>query len=321
MRIKAGIVGATGYTGGELIRILLQHPNVEIKFCYSRSKQDVPISTIHDDIFNCDLKFTNQISNDVDVLFLCLPHGETKPFLSQNKFPLQTKIIDLSNDFRLQSDGNDFVYGLPELNKDKIINYNKIANPGCFATAIQLALLPLAKNNLLKDEIHVSAITGSTGAGNGFSETSHFTWRNNNLSTYKTLNHQHLDEINESLSSLQNNYNKSLFFVPYRGNFTRGILATSIVSFDGDVEDAKSMYRTFYSKHPFVIISEKNIHLKQVVNTNFCLIYLEKQNNKLIIVSAIDNLLKGASGQAVQNMNLSFGIEENTGLNFKPIVF
>jgi N-acetyl-gamma-glutamyl-phosphate reductase len=319
--IKAGIVGATGYTGGELIRILLQHPNTEIAFCYSRSKNNIPITSIHDDIFDTDILFTNEIDSNVDVVFLCLPHGETSPFLKQHTFSNHTKIIDLSNDFRLQANAQDFVYGLPELNKEKIKVANKIANPGCFATAIQLSLLPLAKQQLLTNEIHVSATTGSTGAGNSLSETSHFTWRNNNFSTYKTLTHQHLDEINESLTQLQANYNQELYFVPYRGNFTRGILATSIITCTETIDDIYAMYQNYYAAQPFVQILRKNIHLKQVVNTNYCIIYLEKQKNKLIVVAALDNLLKGAAGQAVQNMNLIFGLDEKTGLMLKNCTF
>ncbi|QQR98789.1 MAG: N-acetyl-gamma-glutamyl-phosphate reductase [Sphingobacteriales bacterium] len=319
--IKAGIVGATGYTGGELIRILLQHPNTEIAFCYSRSKHNIPITSIHDDIFDTDIFFTNEIDTNVDVVFLCLPHGETSPFLKQHTFSNHTKIIDLSNDFRLQANAQDFVYGLPELNKEKIKVANKIANPGCFATAIQLSLLPLAKHQLLTNEIHVSATTGSTGAGNSLSETSHFTWRNNNFSTYKTLTHQHLDEINENLTQLQTNYNQELYFVPYRGNFTRGILATSIITCNETIDDIYAMYQNYYAAQPFVQILRKNIHLKQVVNTNYCIIYLEKQKNKLIIVAALDNLLKGAAGQAVQNMNLIFGLDEKTGLMLKNCTF
>lgn len=321
MKIKIGIVGATGYTGGELIRILLQHPNAALVFCHSRTKNEMPIATIHEDIFESNLKFTNQINTNVDVIFLCLPHGETKPFLEANKLEKHTKIIDLSNDFRLKPNAGNFVYGLPELNKDKIAQAQYIANPGCFATAIQLALLPLAKNNLLKNEIHVSAITGSTGAGTGYSETSHFTWRNNNISTYKTLTHQHLAEINESLSSLQHNYNQALYFVPYRGNFTRGILATTIITCHESIDAISAIYKQFYEHQPFVKIAEKNIHLKQVVNTNYALLYLEKQSDKLIIVSAIDNLIKGASGQAIQNMNLMLGMNETTGLNLKASSF
>lgn len=319
--IKVGIVGATGYTGGELIRILLQHPNTEIAFCYSRSKHNIPITSIHDDIFDTDILFTNEIDTNVDVVFLCLPHGETSPFLKQHTFSNHTKIIDLSNDFRLQANAQDFVYGLPELNKERIKVANKIANPGCFATAIQLSLLPLAKHQLLTNEIHVSATTGSTGAGNSLSETSHFTWRNNNFSTYKTLTHQHLDEINESLTQLQSNYNQELFFVPYRGNFTRGILATSIITCNEAIDDVYAMYQNYYATQPFVKIVRKNIHLKQVVNTNYCIIYLEKQKNKLIVVAALDNLLKGAAGQAIQNMNLIFGLDEKTGLMLKNSTF
>lgn len=320
-QINVGIIGATGYTGGELIRVLLQHPKVKIDFCYSRSKFGKKISDIHQDIFYSDLTFTNEIYPNVDCVFLCLPHGDTKPFLKEHQFSASTKIIDLSNDFRLKADAGEFVYGLPELNKEKIKTANKIANPGCFATTIQLALLPLAKNQLLNGDIHISAITGSTGAGNKLSETSHFSWRNNNMSTYKTLTHQHVGEINESLTQLQANYNQSLLLVPYRGDYPRGIIATSIISTDESIENIRTLYESFYKDAAFVRLSDTNINLKQIVNTNYCLIYLEKQGSKLIVVSASDNLLKGASGQAVQNMNLIFGLDEKMGLNLKPTGF
>lgn len=320
-KIKVGIVGATGYTGGELIRLLTQHPKVEIDFCYSRSKQGKKISVIHEDLFFSNLEFTNSINENVDVVFLCLPHGEVRQFLAETKFSKSTKIIDLSNDYRLKANADGFVYGLPELNKKAIKKAKKLANPGCFATAIQLGLLPLAKHQLLNGEIHISAITGSTGAGNKLSETSHFSWRNNNMSSYKTLTHQHLGEINESLTQLQADYNQQLFLVPYRGDYPRGIIATSVISTDKNIDEIKKMYKTFYKDAPFVFISDTNINLKQVVNTNFCIIYLEKQGNKLIVISAEDNLLKGASGQAVQNMNLMFGFDETEGLNIKPQAF
>lgn len=320
--IKAGIIGAAGYTGGELIRILLNHPKVEIDFCFSRSQNGKKISDVHTDLYgDTELVFTNEISSAIDVIFLCLPHGEARPFLEKNNFSPATKIIDLSNDFRLKKDANGFIYGLPELNKKQIQHANHIANPGCFATAIQLALLPLASEQLLKNEIHVSAITGSTGAGVSLNGATHFTWRNNNLSVYKAFTHQHLGEINESLSQLQNDYNHQINFIPYRGDFTRGIIATLYVDFDKNLEQATIIYKNFFKEHPFVFISEDNIDIKQVVNTNKCLLYLEKHENKLMIISVIDNLLKGASGQAVQNMNLMFGLEETEGLKLKPVAY
>jgi N-acetyl-gamma-glutamyl-phosphate reductase len=321
-KITAGIIGAAGYTGGELIRILLQHPKVSIKYCYSRSQHGKPISSVHTDLEgDTSLYFTNEIDTAIDVVFLCLPHKEAKPFLENQSFSPTTKIIDLSNDFRLKEDANGFVYGLPELNKEKIKKATKVANAGCFASSIQLALLPLASNGFLKGDIHISGITGSTGAGVGLSETSHFSWRNNNVSVYKAFTHQHIGEIGESLSQLQPNFNSDIFFIPYRGNFTRGILITAYTEYDGTIEEAKELYKTFYKNEPFTIISEKNIHLKQVVNTNKCLIYLEKHGNKLMIISAIDNLVKGASGHAIQNMNLMFGFDETEGLKLKPVAY
>lgn len=329
-QIKAGIIGAAGYTGGELIRILLNHQKVKIEFCYSRSQHGKPIADIHTDLFgDSNLIFTNEINQNIDVLFLCLPHGETKPFLANNSFSPTTKIIDLSNDFRLRKNNGvnsieqhtNFIYGLPELNKNNIKQAKHIANPGCFATAIQLALLPLAKQNLLQSDIHISAITGSTGAGVSLSETSHFTWRNNNASVYKAFTHQHLGEITQSIEQLQSTFKSTINFIPYRGDFTRGIIATIYVDFESDIDVAKAMYSRFYVNEKFVFISDKNIDVKQVVNTNKCLLYLEKQGSKLMIISVIDNLLKGASGQAVQNMNLIFGLDENEGLKLKPVAY
>ncbi|MFN8283689.1 MAG: N-acetyl-gamma-glutamyl-phosphate reductase [Chitinophagales bacterium] len=320
--IKVGIIGAAGYTGGELIRVLLQHPKVQIDFCFSRSQSGKKVYEVHTDLFgDTDLVLTNEINTEIEVLFLCLPHGEAKTFLQKNSFSPTTKIIDLSNDFRLKNHANNFIYGLPELNKEAIKQAKHVANPGCFATAIQLALLPLAQQNLLKSEIHISAITGSTGAGILLNDATHFTWRNNNISAYKIFNHQHLDEMGESILQLQSSFNSAINFVPYRGNFTRGILATVYIDFESSIDVAKAIFNRYYVDAKFVFVSEKNIDQKQVVNTNKCLLYLEKHGNKLVILSIIDNLLKGASGQAVQNMNLMFGFDETEGLKLKSSAY
>ncbi|MBU2975395.1 N-acetyl-gamma-glutamyl-phosphate reductase [Zobellia sp. B3R18] len=323
--IKVGIIGGSGYTGGELIRILLHHPEAEIDFVYSTTRAGKKITTAHADLLGTtDMEFTGTINPNVAVVFLCLGHGNSSKFLQENEFSKDTKIIDLSNDFRLQADavfeGRKFVYGLPELKKEEIKKADYIANPGCFATAIQLGLLPLAKANKLRQAVHINAVTGSTGAGVSPSATSHFSWRNNNVSWYKPFTHQHLGEINESLKSLQANSGE-LFFLPNRGNFTRGILATAYTEYDGTLEEAIDLYKDFYADAQFTQVAEEPIHLKQIVNTNQCHIHLHKHKNTLLITSAIDNLLKGASGQAVQNMNLIFGFEEGTGLNLKAGVF
>lgn len=323
--IKAGIIGGSGYTGGELIRILLNHPNATIDFVFSTTRAGKKITTAHPDLLGVtDLVFTGEINKDVDVVFLCLGHGNSTSFLKENEFSKDTKIIDLSNDFRLEADaiidGKAFVYGLPELKKEEIKKAKYIANPGCFATAIQLALLPLAKAQKLDRPIHVNAVTGSTGAGVSLSATSHFSWRNNNVSWYKPFTHQHLGEINESLHSLQENTGE-IFFLPNRGNFTRGILATAYTDFEGSLEEAYELYKDFYKDAAYTQVTEEDINLKQVVNTNQCHIHLHKHNNTLLITSAIDNLLKGASGQAVQNMNLAFGFKETEGLQLKAGVF
>lgn len=323
--IKIGIIGGSGYTGGELIRILLQHPATEIDFVYSTTRAEKPLSSAHPDLIGqTDMTFTGDVNFNVDVVFLCLGHGNSTQFLKEHSFSSVTKIIDLSNDFRLQADanfkGNNFIYGLPELNRTQIENAQYIANPGCFATAIQLGLLPLAKATKLSSTVHINAVTGSTGAGVSPSSTSHFSWRNNNVSWYKPFTHQHLGEIKESLTSLQKDASE-LFFLPNRGNFTRGILATAYTHFDGSLEDAQLLYKTFYSNALFTHVTEDPLNLKQVVNTNQCHIHLHKHEDTLLITSVIDNLLKGASGQAVQNMNLLFGMEEDLGLNLKAVVF
>lgn len=324
--INVGIIGGAGYTAGELIRLLLNHPKANLDFIYSTSNAGNKIYKVHQDLIgSTELEFSSTINSNVDVLFLCLGHGNSKAFLETHAFSSTTKIIDLSNDFRLEKDrdfqGMHFVYGLPELQKEAVKKANYIANPGCFATGIQLALLPLAAHHLLKSDIHVNAVTGSTGAGTSLSETTHFSWRDNNFSHYKAFNHQHLGEINESIKGLQKDATSDVFLIPNRGNFSRGIFATTYTDFDGSLEEAKNLYKAYYKEAPFTIVSDDNIHLKQVVNTNKCILHLEKHNNKLLITSIVDNLLKGASGQAVQNMNLMFGFEETEGLMLKANYF
>lgn len=321
-KIKVGIVGGAGYTAGELIRILIYHPEVEIIFIHSKSKAGKQVAEIHSGLIGeTDLQFTSELPFEkIEVLFLCLAHGESKQFIETNKIPTEIKLIDFSADFRLDMH-SDFVYGLPELQAEKIKKAIHIANPGCFATAIQLALLPLAKNGLITSEIHVSGITGSTGAGVKPSETSHFSWRNNNVSVYKAFTHQHLQEIQQTLHQLQPSLNQEINFIPMRGNFTRGILVSCYTHCSLNENDAKELYKKFYEKSAFTFVTDKNPDLKQVVNTNKALVYLEKYNEKLFIVCVIDNLLKGASGQAVQNMNLMCGLDEKTGLQLKAIGF
>ncbi len=325
-KLKIGIAGGAGYTGGELLRILINHPAAEIVSIHSNSNAGNPVSDVHTDLFgDTSLKFTDSLSADIDVLFLCVGHGDARKFLDNHKIAAGVRIIDLSQDFRLQSNSKygdrDFVYGLPELNREQIRTAHNIANPGCFATCIQLGLLPLASESLLKSEVHIHATTGSTGAGQKLSHTSHFSWRNNNLSVYKAFEHQHLHELGQSLTQLQDDFQQELNFIPQRGNFTRGILAAIYTDFDGGLEEAYQLYEGYYRDHPFTHVSRKNIDLKQVVNTNKGLVYLEKHGSKLFIISITDNLLKGASGQAVQNMNLVFGLEETSGLKLKGAGF
>jgi len=321
-KIRVGIVGGAGYTAGELIRILLYHPAAELKYIQSSSNNGLRVSAVHTDLLgDTDLIFIDIDFNDLDVVFLCSGHGKSIDYLNNTVIPQRVKIIDLSHDFRLKRAGNDFVYGLPELNREQIRTATKIANPGCFATAIQLALLPLASAGLLIDEVHVHAITGSTGAGQAPTKTSHFSWRDNNLSVYKAFEHQHLGEICQSLKQAQPGFEKDVNFIPVRGNHTRGIFVTAYTKYEGNLDEANSIFSDFYAAHPFVNISPENPDLKQVVNTNKALLFLEKHGNKLMIVSCIDNLLKGASGQAVQNMNLMFGLDERCGLNLKAIGF
>ena len=323
MRVRAGIVGGAGYTGGEMLRLLINHPSVDIVFVNSKSNAGNLISDVHTDLFgDTDLRFSGALSSDIDVLFLCVGHGDAKKFLDANPVAEGIKIIDLSQDFRLKAAaGQDWVYGLPELNRERIKTANYIANPGCFATCIQLGLLPLATKGLLKGEVHVNATTGSTGAGQSLSPTSHFSWRNNNLSIYKAFEHQHLNEIGESLIQMDPNFDGVLNFIPQRGDFPRGILASMYVESDLTAEEAQTFYEEYYAAHPFTHVSKKNIDLKQVVNTNKALVHVEKHGNKLFVISIIDNLLKGASGQAVQNMNLIFGLEERQGLALKAAGF
>ncbi len=317
-KITAGIIGGTGYTGGELIRLLLNHPFAELKFATSRKDAGKKISEIHQDLLGeTELCFSENLEN-CDVLFLCLPHKESKPWLEQNKIPSTTKIIDLGNDFRLDGKFEDryFEYGLLEINKDKIKESNAVANSGCFASAIQYALLPLAKEKLL-NQVFVTGITGSTGAGVKLQETTHFSWRNNNISAYKTLNHQHIDEIKLTLEHF-NQSDVHVHFVPWRGDFPRGIFVSATLPCDQSLEELTQIFKDFYQDEEFVVISDQPISLKQIVNTNKCAIHLEKQGEMLVVHSAIDNLLKGASGQAIQNMNLMFGFEETSGLKLKP---
>ena len=324
-KVNIGIVGGAGYTGGELLRVLLRHPNAHISFVHSTSSAGELVSKVHADLLgDTQLKFTNTLDQNIDVLFLCVGHGDANKFLTANEIKASIKIIDLSQDFRLAGSAaigdRNFVYGLPELQREAIKSATNIANPGCFATAIQLGLLPLAAKGLLK-EVYTTGITGSTGAGQGLSNTSHFSWRANNIQAYKTLQHQHLNEIVQSLAQLQGNQNAEVNFVPWRGDFTRGIFVTSVVSADISLDALYDLYNTYYDGHTFTHVSKSNIDLKQVVNTNKCLIHIEQQGNKIAIHSVVDNLLKGAVGQAVQNMNLIFGIDEAAGLQLKANYF
>ena len=320
-----GIIGGSGYTGGELMRLVINHPALSLDFVYSSTRPGTPISDTHQDLLGqLDLAFTDQVNTLVDVLFLCLGHGNSSAFLEQHTFSSHTIIIDLSNDFRLKADvhfgGREFVYGLPEINRTAIEKATAIANPGCFATAIQLALLPLANAKKIKDTVHINATTGSTGAGVGLSATSHFSWRNNNISWYKPFTHQHLGEIGETLKQAQGE-DTDLLFLPQRGDFTRGIFATSYTAFDGTIEEAYALYETFYQAAPFTQVAKKEVHLKLVVNSNQCFLHLYKHKGQLLITSVIDNLIKGASGQAIQNLNIMMGWEENLGLQLKTSIF
>ncbi len=314
--ISVGIVGSAGYTGGELLRLLVQHPKVQSIFAQSRSQAGKPVSEVHTDLFFFeDMRFVAKVPQEVDVLFLCLPHGEAVQYMSENNFS-STVVIDLSQDFRIQKSDNDFIYGLPELNEVYIRDARHVANPGCFATAIQIALLPLAKAKVLNDDIHISAITGSTGAGVGLSATSHYTWRAHNISSYKVFNHQHLAEIRQTIAQLQGK-SPNIHFIPYRGNFTRGILASCYTKCDLSHEEVISLYNQFYKDNPFIRCISKHPDVKQVVGTNNACVYVNKHDDIVFVESVIDNLLKGASGQAVQNMNIALGWAQDMGLMLK----
>ena len=321
---KIGIVGGSGFTGGELIRILLNHPKFKIKFIYSLSQNGKNIYEIHPDLLGkTDIIFSDQINTDVDVLFLCLGHGKSRIFLDKYNFKSDTIIIDLSSDFRLINNNKyksrNFLYSLPEFNREKIKQSKSIANPGCFATAIQIGLLPLLVNNLIKNDIHVNAITGSTGAGKISSDTNNFNWRNNNVSIYKPFNHQHLNEIYQTLNILGNN--SKIYFVPYRGNFTRGIFTSIYMKLDHDIKDIEIIYKDFYKNHPFTFLSKNDINLKEVINTNNCHVKIQFHESIIHVTTVLDNILKGASGQAVQNLNIIYGYEESLGLNFKGSIY
>jgi N-acetyl-gamma-glutamyl-phosphate reductase len=325
-KIKAGIIGGAGYTGGEMLRILINHPNVDIIFVHSNSNAGNHVYNVHTDLFgDTELTFASELAFNIDVLFLCVGHGDAKKILEANKIPDHIKIIDLSQDFRLSQNAiiknKNFVYGLPELNREAIKAADNIANPGCFATCLQLGLLPLASKGLLNNEVHITATTGSTGAGQSLSPTSHFTWRNDNLSVYKVFNHQHLNEIGQSLRQLQSGFDTDINFVPYRGGFTRGIIASIYTESDLSEAEALKLYQEFYAGHPFTHVTSKDIDLKQIVNTNKCFLQIKKHDNKIFIISIMDNLLKGASGQAVQNMNIMFGLDERAGLRLKATGF
>lgn len=324
--ISVGIVGGSGYAAGELIRLLLNHPETEIDFVYSTSRAGDAVTAVHGDLLGeTDLEFSPEINGHVDVLFLCAGHGHSVNILNENPLSPDTKIIDLSSNFRLSANstfnGRQFIYGLPELQKATISEADSLANPGCFATAIQLALLPLGDTSALENDVHIHGITGSTGAGSSLSDTTHFSWRNNNVSAYKALEHQHIGEIDQSLKQLSHAFDSRLHFIPIRGNFTRGIFISAYTESDLTLEEAQSLFEEFYADAPFVHLSPEPLYLKQVVNTNKCLLHLQKKDGQLLVTSIIDNLLKGASGQALQNMNLMFGLEETAGLQLKPTHF
>lgn len=321
--IKIGIIGGAGYTAGELIRLLLNHPQAELVFVNSTSNAGNLLTDVHGGLLGeTDMRFTEELPYDkIDVLFFCSAHGDTRKFMESNEMPANLKIIDLSTDYRHKKTAEGFIYGLPELNKGQLKQATKIANPGCFATAIQLAILPMAKAGLVNSDIHVNAITGSTGAGVKPSATTHFSWRNDNVSIYNPFKHRHLQEIEESIVSLHPDFDEEIYFIPMRGDFARGIFATIYLEYNGTEEEAIKLYSDYYKDAPFTIVTDKNPDLKQVVNTNKCILHVIKHGNQLLIISCIDNLLKGASGQAVENMNLMFGLDQTTGLKLKPSAF
>lgn len=319
--IRVGIAGGAGYTAGELVRLLVNHPSVEIKYIQSESHKGEPISSVHSDLLYSDLTFSDIDFEDIDALFICMGHGNSAKFLADNPVPESVKIIDLSNDFRLKADAGEFVYGAPELNREKILSARCVANPGCFATSINLALLPLAAAGLLPEEVTVTGITGSTGAGQKPTPDTHFSNRNANLSNYKVFTHQHLGEIGETVVAAGGSEQTDIAFVPVRGCHARGIMSDVVVRLDADLEQIVEIYKNYYAAHPFVCVSDKPVYMKQVVNTNYCFLSLQKSGRKLLITSVVDNLLKGASGQAIQNMNLMFGLDEMEGLRLKASYF
>ena len=319
--IRVAIAGGAGYTAGELVRLLVNHPAVELKYIQSGSHDGEPISSVHSDLIYSDLKFSNIDFEDIDVLFICMGHGNSAKFLAENPVPAAVKIIDLSNDFRLKADAGEFVYGAPELNREQIKACRCVANPGCFATSINLALMPLAAAGILPEEVTVTGITGSTGAGQKPTQDTHFSNRNSNLSNYKVFTHQHLGEIGETVVAAGGSEATDIAFVPVRGCHTRGIMSDVVVRLDEDLDTITKIFKDFYAAHPFVCVSDKPVYMKQVVNTNYCFLSLQKEGRKLLITSVVDNLLKGASGQAVQNMNLMFGLDEMAGLRLKANYF
>ena len=321
--IRVGILGAAGYTGGELIRLLVNHPDAEIVFANSESNAGNPVAEVHEGLYgDCDLKFTSEMPFDkVDVVFFCFGHGKSEAFLKEHTIPANVKIIDLAQDFRLEAEGNDYVYGLPEINKERIAKAQHVANPGCFATCIQLGLLPAANMGLITEDVAVNAITGSTGAGQKPTATTHFSWRMGNMSIYKAFTHQHVPEIKQSLRQVQGHFDVDIDFIPYRGDFARGIFATEVIKTDKPLEEIVEGYKAFYKDARFTHYVDKAIDMKQVVNTNKALVHCDKYGDKLLVTSTIDNLLKGAVGQAVQNMNIMFGLDEATGLNLKASAF
>ena len=319
--IRVAIAGGAGYTAGELIRILINHPSAELKYIQSSSHAGEPIHSVHSDLLYSDLCFSDIDFTDIDVLFICMGHGNSAKFLEENPVPANVKIIDLSNDFRLKADAGEFVYGAPELNREKIRAARCVANPGCFATSINLALLPLAAAGILPEDVSVTGITGSTGAGQKPTNDTHFSNRSANLSNYKVFTHQHLGEIGETVVAAGGAPTTDIAFVPVRGCHTRGIMSDVVVRLDEDLEKITEIFKTYYASHPFVCVSDKPVYMKQVVNTNYCFLSLQKSDRKLLITAVIDNLTKGASGQAVQNMNLMFGLDEMEGLRLKANYF